>query len=359
MANWFTQFFRKESADVVGVDIGSSAIKVIQLGLKGGRAQLKTYGSLALGPYAGKDIGTATNLSKDKLKEAVGDILHEANVSTQNAGIAIPFSASLMSFIEVPDINREKLEEIVPNEAKKYIPVPISDVTLDWSVIPRDEYDTDKNGADKTDVLLVAIHNETLDKYRDIVDDARLEAGFLEIEVFSTMRSVLEENTRPVMIFDMGASSTKLYVVDRGVVRTSHRINRGSQDITHAISKSLGVTVAKAERMKREHGIAKDSHKDLSEIVSLVLNYIFTEAKQVLERYEDKFSRKVDTVIMVGGGSVMKGVSDKARQTFKAEVVASDPFSKVQAPAFMDEVFAKIGPEFAVAMGLALRRLKE
>jgi type IV pilus assembly protein PilM len=370
MAGILSRFFNKNTESVLGIDIGTSAIKVVQLKKKDGQAVLETYGELALGPYAGVEIGQATNLPVEKIIEALNDLMREkeVNLSTNKCGIAIPFSSSLMSLIEMPMLSYKQLSVMIPLEARKYIPVPISEVTLDWSIIPKDENEDvtedkeDDKGPTKikkTDILLVAIHNETISRYQEIVNKTGLEASFYEIEIFSTMRSVIEDEREPVMVLDMGAASTKLYIVERGIVRVSHTINRGSQDITTTISKSLGVSVSDAEIMKRTQGANVRGEVNLKEIVHLSLEYVFAEANQVILNYQRRYKKTLSKVVMVGGGSALKGLSEMAQLSFQSEVVAGNPFVKTEAPAFLENVLKDTGPEFAVAVGVALRRLQE
>ena len=98
MANFFKNLFNKQSASVIGIDIGSSSIKVVQISRKNGHAVLETYGELALGPYTGKGVGESTNLSTEKIIEAVADVMKEkeVNITTRSCGLAIPFSSSLL-----------------------------------------------------------------------------------------------------------------------------------------------------------------------------------------------------------------------------------------------------------------------
>jgi type IV pilus assembly protein PilM len=366
-----------KSRSVLGIDIGSSSIKVVQLKRKGPRAVLETYGELSLGPYAKVPVGSATSLPQDKIIEALHDILteKEVNITSNVSGIAIPFSSSLMSVIEMPQVSERQLAEMVPLEARKYIPVPISEVTLDWSVIPKSEVmsndfeaepvNNPRFGAVKktstVDVLVVAIHNDTLNRYADITKKNNLDVGFYEIEIFSTMRSVLEQTLEPVMIFDMGAASTKLFIVERGVLKVSHTINRGAQNITASISKSFGMPLDKAEVMKRELGLTSTTPEglDVAKIVMFTLEYIFEEANRIVVSFEKKYNKNVSKVIMVGGGSSLKGLNEVAKKGFQTNVVSGDPFSKVVTPAFLEEVLRQTGPQFAVAVGLALRRIEE
>ena len=131
-------FSSDQNKSVLGIDIGSSSIKVVEIKKKHGRAVLKTYGELALGPYASTEVGRATSLQPDKIAEALKDILREAKTTTTACGIALPLSSSLISFITVPAVPDKQLGEVISIEARKYIPVPMSGVLMDWSVIPKE-----------------------------------------------------------------------------------------------------------------------------------------------------------------------------------------------------------------------------
>ena len=285
----FSNLAKDRSESVVGIDVGSSAIKVVQMRREKGKAILETYGAIALGPYGGLEIGRATNLTTDKIIEALKDVLREANVNGRDTALSIPYSASLVSVIKVPEVSEKQLAGMIPIEARKYIPVPIGEVMLDWFVVPQERQTvTDQEGGaqKKMSVLLVAIHNDTIGKYRAIVEGVSLTASFFEIEVFSSVRASLDHGIAPVAVLDMGAGSTKLYIVERGIVRESHIVNRGSQDITLAISQSLNITVAQAEEMKRVKGLSDPLQGDLVKSIELTLQYITTEVDRVLVSYE-------------------------------------------------------------------------
>ncbi len=372
MDNFLTKLFNfsKEDTNVIGLDIGSSAIKVVQLAKSKGKAILKTYGSLALGPYAGVTIGQSAKLPQEKVSEVIKDLLKEANASTTNSGVAIPLRSSLVSLIEVPVVSQKDLEQMIPIEARKYIPVPISEVTMDWWVIPKDNKISSgiptNPGADRShtveraEVLIVSIHNEILSSYNAIVDSAGLQTTFFEIEMFAAIRSLVEHELEPVMIFDMGASATKLYVVERGIVRQSHIINRGSQDITMSISQGLQVPLEKAEKIKRNMNTMKpEEEKQIYDIISLTLDYIFSETGSVILAYEKKTHKPISKIFLTGGGVSMKGFFDIAKSRFETEVVMGDPFTKIETPAFLAEILKTNGLDFAVAAGIALRKLQE
>jgi type IV pilus assembly protein PilM len=366
--DFLSKVFKKSPESVLGIDIGTSSIKVVQLSKKDEKAVLDTYGELSLGPYADVPVGSSTNLQTEILAQAMNDLLLEKEVAltTRTCGIAIPFKASLLSVVKMPEVSKKELDTMVPIEARKYIPVPISDVTIDWSIVPKVEEEEEDyarglgSNMKKIDVLLVAIHNNIIKQYNEIVSKTGLDAKFFEIEVFSTMRAVLEGVKGPVMIFDMGASTTKLYIIDRGLVLYSHTINRGSQDITANISRIMNIPLVEAEVLKRSIGLGKTPDgTDISEAVTVIAEYIFSESNRFLFEFQKKRNQNIKSVYLTGGGSALTGFRDLAAQNFKVEVISGNPFEKIETPAFLERVLQMTGPEFTVAAGSALRCLQE
>lgn len=366
IGDFFNSLFKPKDTKVLGIDIGSSSIKVVQLKKQGGKAILETYGEIALGPYAGTDLGRATVQGAEKIAEAVKDLLRESNTNTLNSGLSISIGSSFIVFMKMPTAEEKNFPEMVPIEARKYIPVPISEVSLDWWAIPKDESTVSEfqNGQrvedDKmTEILLVVINNDALNKNKDIQKFAGLETTFSEVEIFSSMRAALEPSISPQVIIDFGAGSTKVFVVEKGILKASHVINRGSQDITLAISKSMNIPFAEAESIKIKQGIVNDVTNNISELSSITIDYIMSEAGRFIINYYKKSNRKITKVVLTGGGSLLKGLREKAQNSFETPVEISDSFSKVEYPAFLDEVLKSAGPEFTVAIGLAIRKLQE
>lgn len=364
LTSFFSTFLKKEQS-VLGIDIGSSAVKVVQLKKKRGRAVLETYGELALGPYAGIEVGRATNLPPEKIVEVLRDILRESKTTSTICGVALPLSSSLISFINIPAVADKQLKDVINLEARKYIPVPLNEVVLDYSVIPKEEAATTdeekkENKPQTEDVLIVAIHNEYINNYQSIMNGTGLTPSFYEIEIFSSIRSVLDQGIGTSMIIDFGSRITKLYIVERGILRASHIINKGSQDITLALSKTLSISVVEAEHMKRTYGLkGGPEYKEMNELIVVNLDYIFYEANTTLLNYQKKYGKNISKVILTGGGALLKGFTDVAKIGFQTEVVYANPFSKLETPAFLAGELAMAGPEFAVAIGAALRRLEE
>jgi type IV pilus assembly protein PilM len=354
----------KSNKEALGIDIGSSAIKIVQLKKKNGKAVLETYGVLSLGPYGNTEIGTVTNLKTEDIARALIDVMRESNVTTKTAVIAIPSLSSLIFTISLPNkISETQLPKIIPIEARKYIPVPISEVALDWFIIPQEaeSFDTNtdsQNAAQaKIEVLVVAIHNDTLSKYQEILKKTDLQSDSFEMEIFSNIRSSFSHDLAPVLLIDFGASKTKASIVEAGVVRVFHVVNRGSQDISRNISQSLSIPFDEAEKLKRSIGLEQSEDGKVESITRLSIDYIFSDINSVVLAYEKKYNKNISKIVLVGGGSLLKGLLPYTKENFKTEVIFSNPFSKTEAPAFLDPVLEASGPEFAVAVGLALRQL--
>lgn len=355
----------------VGIDIGSSAIKVVELKRKGGKAILETYGAIALGPYVSLDAGRVTNLSIDKVTEALKEVLKQSGVNTSSAAFSIPVQSSLVFTLELPaQVGESEMASIIPTEARKYIPVPITEVSLDYFSLPQKESSFEemntmnnqsvpKKSGEKRTVLVVATQNDAISKYRSIVSACSLSASFFEIEIFSSIRSNFEHELSPVLLIDFGASRTKLSVVEFGMVKSYHTIDRGGADITDSISKSLSIPFSEAEKMKKEFGLfGNPLEKSLVDIIKTHVDYIFSETNNVLLGYEKRYNKTISKVIFTGGGSLMKGLPEVATSNFRAEIEIGHPFEKVNAPEFLRKVLETTGPEFAVALGLALRKLQ-
>lgn len=365
--SFFSNLFKKKEKSVLGIDIGSSSLKVVQLRKEHGQAVLETYGELAIGPYGGSEVGQATNLSAEQITETLKDLLREAKVTTTNCGVSIPFARSLLTLVHLPyrkDMQEQKT--VIELEARKYIPVPINEVQLEWFVLPKAEPaqfsekevaepSKQKNASD-INVLLVAVHKDELSLLQNVVSAAGLSASFYEIEIFSTIRAVVEDPVKPVMIIDVGAASTKTYVVEHGVVALSHSISVGSQDITRAIAVSGNVSLTQAEALKKKEGLTDGGTHGTPE---LVFSRIFSEVRRVLMQYETEHKKSISSIVFTGGGGVTKKLGTYAEKVFSIDVRVADPFAKTSAPAFMRQVLEEIGPEFAVAVGLALRKLDE
>ena len=362
-------FLKRGKRSVVGIDIGSSAVKVVQVRQEKGVAVLETYGSLAIGPYMeNAEIGQHANASEEVLHTVLSALLQEAKITASLACVSIPFHSSLISLIEVPALSDEKIAQTIPFEAKRYIPVPLEDVSLDWFVVPqallrRDDapiFEDDVAPAEQNEkrkVLLIAIHNHELIKHKNILGKTTLNTQYFEIEIFSTLRSSVYDGGLPVIIIDVGARSTKLYVVEHGIILRSFFVNQGGQNISQAIASAEDISFKEAEHKKREFGFTIED-KTTRHAMSLVIDEIFTEANNAIIDFEQRYRQSISKIVLTGGGASMKGLLEEVKAKTKISVEIANPFSRLRHPALLSETLKESGSEFSVAVGAALRALE-
>lgn len=367
-----TSIFTGGGRRAVGIDVGSSAIKVVQVRKEKGTAVLETYGSLAIGPYVeGAEIGQYANAGEEVLITVLETLMKEAKVAGDTACVSIPFHASLISLIDVPPLSDEKIAQVIPFEARRYVPVPLEEVSMDWFVIPQSLLDRDEDSifekeegekpkqpsSDKRKVLIIAIHNHELMKYRNIVNKINLKVESFEVEIFSTLRSSVYESHLPIMIIDIGARSTKFYIIEHGIVLRSFFINQGGQTITKAIAEMEGIPFGEAEKKKREYGFSIPE-QDTKHAMALVTDEIFSEANSAIVDFEQRYRQSVSKIILTGGGATMVGIIDEAKAKTNIGVETADSFARMKYPAVLSDSLKKNGSEFSVAVGAALRALE-
>ena len=367
LKNIFAGLTTRQSDVYVGIDIGSSSIKVAQLKKDKGRILLETYGEVALGPYQGEDVvaGELTNLEIDKLTEALKNLISQANVSAKNALISVSSATSLIFILKVPNISQRELSGVVQNEARKYIPVPLSEVSLDWWIIPEKEiYGEDEgiSSSKKTniEVLVAAVRNEVVERYNTVAKNlGNFPSVSYEIETFSAIRGSFKHELAPVMMIDFGASGVRMSVIEHGVVRKFRAVNRGSAYLSSSLQKSLELEFKEAEKLKREVGLNRNhSNTEAYNIINTGVNYIFSEIQNVILDFEKEYKKPISKIILTGGGSKLNQFKEQVESKYNITAVHANPFSKAISPDFLEEVLREAGPEFAIAIGLALQGLE-
>lgn len=337
--------------NVVGVDIGASSIKIVQLGTRKNVPTLETYGELQLGPYAGIEIGRTTKLPVEKATEAFVDILRESSADATEAALAIPYLSSFVTVIDVPTVDESKLASMVPVEARKYIPVALNEVSLDW-------FPLDQSTGRSTKLLLAAIHNEGLKRQQNIVTRGGLQHTITEIELFSTIRAASAQSDSDVAIVDLGGGSTKLYLVSDGTVRRTHSLRLSGSELTEQYARAAGIEFEAAEEAKRTHGIAEVGNApEASKALRRTIERGLQEIHRVIEQHTKEEDIAVKKIILTGGGALLRGLDTYAADQLQRTVVIADPFKKVAYPAFLEDTLKEAGPSFAVAVGVALRAM--
>ena len=356
----FSQF--KKNKSFLGIDLGSSSLKVVQLRKEKERPILETYGELSLAKY-GMDgqTGRSVRIIDDKMSEALKDLIKESQVTAKEATVSIPIKDSFLTTIELPNLPEAELRETVPFEARKYIPIPISEVEIDWWVLPpkSKEMKAASPGSGQKKILsiiLAAVPKEVIAKYRSILKDSGIEVSAFEIEVFAFARASIKEDFGSILLIDIGAATTKISIADGGVIRSSHSFDHGGQELTLALSQSLGIDFERAEILKRQAGLLrKPENEGVSSIIEPLFEYSSSEGERFLIDWKRKGGRAISRVLIGGGGALLPGAKDMLVKSYGVEVDMINPFYKVVYPAFLEPALKDIGPSFVNAVGLALR----
>ena len=366
----YSDLWQKKGESILGVDFGLSSLKIVQLRKEKERAILETYGELSTGHYADIDVGRAAILSEEKKTEILKDLLRESGAKAKTAVSSVSLKNSFVTTIELPKMSDRDLAQAIPYEARRYIPVPVSEVEMDWWVLPEGYSGEEKESkelkeSDKESkkeaikALLVVIHKDVLARQRLLLENTDLKSIAFEVEIFSIVRSSLGRELTPILLIDLGVSSTKMAIVDYGIVRAAHSLDKGGQDISDVLSHSLNIDFSRAEKIKRETGLSdQPEHREIKEVISPILDYIFSEAASFFADYRVRHGRSVSRVALTGGGALLKGIIGFSINKFGLEVSLADSFAKLEYPAFLEPALKEIGPTFATAVGLALRGLK-
>jgi type IV pilus assembly protein PilM len=346
-----------QTAKVVGIDFGSSSIKVVEIESKEGVLTLTTYGELQLAPYGeGQNLGSAVKLPLRKRVEAIVDVMRESGVTAKNAVLALPLADSFVTVMSLPAGATEDISPRVNVEARKYIPVPLTDVALEWSEIPQSE----KDGAPALtrEVLLVAIQNNALADMQSILNSIEMISKPSEIELFSTLRAVTSDTDTSLAVIDVGAQTSKLYVAEGGFLQRIHRVQTGGSSVTSAIANALKISFEDAENIKRNYEPTSQHAPVIKKTVTDTFERTLQEFKRVIGQHELRTGVPIARVTLTGGSSLFPEFRALASYALDREVTVSNPFTKIAYPAFMEDTLNDISPIFSVALGAALRQFE-
>lgn len=352
----FNFLSKDDVGQAIGIDIGASSIKVVQLRREKEKIVLDTYGEIATGPYSGRSVGLGTHLGEEKTVEAIQTLFKEAKITAREVVVAIDPSSSYVSLIKVPKVSDSELRNMMPFEARKYIPIPISEVQMDWWHVPTDMSSVE--GGRTINIVLATVKNETLTSYDRIMKKLELKDIEYEIHGYSLMRSNPPLTKGMVMYVDIGSLYTTLSLVNNGIVLDMQVISRGSQENTLQLSKALSISVDVAEETKRTFGYIGDSSNQYVKDVMKLSSYpLFGEVARLSLMFERKYNQTIEGIILLGGGARLPGMLSVYEETVHVAGKIASPFNQVEIPSFLHEMIEKIGPTYAVAVGCALKKL--
>lgn len=343
-------------ASVVGIDIGHSTIKVVELEQSQEAPILKTYGEIQVGPYADQPVGASVEMDNDVLAKGIVDVLRESGVTATHGVLSLPLSTGFVTMVTITTRDDEELASRIPVEARKYIPLSLQEITLDWA--PIGESQTNDRGESVQDVLLVALQNESILGFKTLLEHVDLPAQPMELGMFSAARAVGAYETTLTAVLDLGASVSKLYVYQGGSVAAIHRFSVGGSQVTEKLAELLSLDFAAAEAYKRDTAANPDQAAEVKKVTAAVLEHSLHEVRRVLQKFETSHGATIDTMYLAGGVSNTNDIERYVADVLQRPVTRAFPFAQVGYPAFMEDVLRSIGPVFVNSLGAALRLLQ-
>lgn len=347
----------------LGIDIGISSIKIVELSKKGNKRALENYGeadtSLTHGSPFKSYQENSLILSDRNIAKAIFSICGEMKTSAKEVSFSIPDFSTFFTNFKIPTMSENEIPEAIKYEVRPYIPLPLSEITLDW-IITGGEV-----GKTPIDMLVVAIPNDIIGQYQEIAKISNLKLKSLEPEVFSLARIVARNGEKGVIgIIDIGSRSTTCSVMGNGTLKMSHSFNIAGNELTERLSNSLGIDYDKAEELKRECGLSIDKkiningYQDIRGILTPSIDMILDQAKKVFRKFYQEKGEEIEKVVLSGGMSWLPGLKEYLFVEFKKEVAILNPFLNISYPSVLKDALIKKGPFYAVSVGLALKGLE-
>lgn len=348
-----TTYFFKDKP-IFGFDIGHGSLKVMQIERNGKKPRVVGYGTATFDANAIQDgiITDHTAIAKSTLElfknRLIGDI------TTHRAVVAIPSYRTFSRLISLPPLSGHELKEAVEIEAEQYIPMPLDELYLDYSIVKKD--------AEKIDLFAIAVPKKIVDSHMQLMQILGLEAVGVATTIDAAGQLFLQDQQSdvPAVLIDFGSLSADISIFDQNLLVTG-TVSGGGEVFTNRIRETLGVTQAEAHIIKTKYGLsASKKQKEIQAALDPVLSQLAQEIRRMIRYHEDRYGseRKINQVITLGGGANMPGLSDYLTSNLRLAVRASDPweycdFHGLQPPAKADK------PMYATAMGLSFIQPKE
>ena len=349
-----SSLFNKKSNTLIGVDISSTSVKVLELSRNNDRFQVEAYASEPLPPNAIVE----QSISND---EAVGEAIRKAvgrsRTSAKRAAIAVAGSAVITKTVHMnAGLNDEEMDLQIRAEADQYIPYPLEEVALDWEVQENQEQD-----GDMVDVLLAACRSETVERRKDAVEYANLEAGVVDVEAFCTERAFQllvdqfdSDDVETVAVLDIGATMTTLSVLHEGRSIYTREQLFGGRQLTEDIMRRYGLSEEEAQRAKLEGGLPDDYE---SEVLEPFRKAVVQQVSRSLQFfYSSSQFNDVDYIVLAGGTSAIPLLAEHVEEDLGVGTVIANPFVNMTLSQKVNaSLLANDAPSLMIACGLAMR----
>jgi type IV pilus assembly protein PilM len=347
-------FLFKKKKEVVGIDIGSSSVKVVQLKDNKGSFQLLNVGISPLPPEA---IVDNTLMDSSSIATVIKDLVASLGIKIKDVVCSISGNSVIIRKIVLPAMPQEELEDQISWEAEQYIPFDINDVNLDFQILS-----PDNNDPSKMNVLLVASKKDIINDYVAVFSEAGMQLSVVDVDSF-TVQNAFEINHEyniedVIALINIGASVMNINVIKDGITLFTRDVQMGGNLYTEELQKQLGLSSEDAETGKL---LAHESANiPLQNVILKVNDTITQEIRRSLDFYNSTASDDRITGIFISGGcSKVFNLIDTIAEKIGLPVEKLNPFAKLKYNEndFDPEYLEEIGPFMAVPVGLAIRRV--
>ena len=354
----------------LGIDIGTAAIKVVELSVVEGKPVLSNYAWMSLGGNISGKSDDNEEYFQVTLSHCIKRIIKKARVSGNNVYVSLPAYGGLITLIDFPEMADGDMEQAIKFEAHKYIPTSLDEVVISWEIMERgilahkednsSEGFTEGKSTDlgaRVKVLLVAASRKKVLKYENLIKLSGLDLKSIDIETFSIVRSLIGNDLGSFVVVDIGAKVCNIILVEKGIIRINRNIEAGGFEMTKTIASGMGIDFERAEALKVS---GKDFFTTESAISFFTLELITGEVERMIRAYiKDGDRNKIEEIILSGGTSKMTGISDYFFNKLKIKTIIGNPFARVSYDSKLKPIIADIQNGFATAVGLALKGVDE
>jgi type IV pilus assembly protein PilM len=342
---------------LVGLDIGSSGIKLVQLKENRGRYTLQKFGFKPLEPEV---IVDGTVMDEGRVVSAIKDLFEETKIKVKQVAVSISGHAVIIKKISLPPMPDEELEGQVRLAAEQYIPFDINEVNIDFSVLPSSDAAGDMQG--EMSIILVAAKKDKINELTELVKGAGLFPIVMDVDAFAIENMhainypVSQEDTTALV--NIGASVMNINIVRNGTSLFTRDIPIGGNRYTEAIQREMGMSYEEAEETKKNAHSAGSNQATLTTVVDSVNAEVASEIARTIDYFKSTMpDADVQQVLLCGGGAQVKGLVTQLKDRMQAVVEVANPFSEIDTSGtgFDQNTLAELAPLAAVGVGLALR----
>lgn len=342
--------------DIVGIDIGSSSVKLVQLKESRGVYSLLNFG---VAPLPREAIVDNAIMDSSAVVEVVRDLVKELKVKTTSVATSISGHSVIIRKIQLPVMSEEELEGSIQFEAEQYIPFELSEVNLDFHILGPDAGDPSQ-----MNVILVAAKKDFVNDHIAVIKECGLTPAVVDIDCFA-VQNAFEINygsydDQSVALINMGAQAINVNIVRGGASIFTRDIQTGGNQINEEIQKQAGITSDDAERAKLGESLPGVDAAMVREIVESAAENLAQEVQRSIDFFSaTSADEKVARVYITGGVSKVDRVRSVLANRLGVDVEVIDPFRQIQVnPKSFDlDYIGDVGSVFSVAVGLAMRRM--